>query len=123
MPREERPRKIQRHWIQAVVAENLKAAMSKDGRSAAKLGADAKVGRKSVERLRSGDNSTLTTLGAVADALGMKSPVELMLVSQRTIQHESQSNVRELPTFPRMLGDRGATKVARKVRDRKKLTR
>lgn len=82
--RGERPRKIDYHWVLDVVSDNLKARMEKDGRSAAKLGQDAKVGRKSVERLRDGKNATLTTLGAVADALGCESPVELMLVRQRT---------------------------------------
>jgi hypothetical protein len=58
MSRGERPRKVKDHWIQDVVAENLKSAMAKDGRSPAQLGAAAKVGRKSVERLAKGENAT-----------------------------------------------------------------
>lgn len=82
MARGERPRKIKHHWIQDVVAENVRTALEKSGRSPADVGTKAGVGRKSVERLRAGKNSTLTTLGAVADELG-KDPLEF-LVRQRT---------------------------------------
>lgn len=69
--RAERPRRVKHHKIQDEIAELLQAARDRDGRSPAKLGEDAKVGRKSVERLLAGKNSTLTTLGAVADQLGL----------------------------------------------------
>lgn len=83
MARGEKPRKIDSHWVLEVIAENLAEKMKKDGRSARQLGKDAKVGRKSVERLRAGENSTIITLGAVADQLGV-SPAELMMVRKRT---------------------------------------
>jgi hypothetical protein len=80
MSRGERPRKIQHHQIQDAIAKDFKEEMEQRGLSPEKLGKLAKVGRKSVERLMAGQNSTLTTLGAVADQLGL----ELLVVRKRT---------------------------------------
>lgn len=123
MARGTRPRKIQHHWIQGVVAQNVREAMERDGRSPARLAKDAGIGRLSVERLRDGENSTLTTLGAVADALGMEP--RLLMVRKRTEEAPvAPSRVAQFPTYPSMLGRDGeVNKSETKVRDRKKRTR
>jgi transcriptional regulator with XRE-family HTH domain len=71
-------RKVAPHWIKAVVAENVNALMKQKGIGAKRLAEDSKVGRKSVDRLRAGKNSTLDTLGAVADVLGVQ-PANLLM--------------------------------------------
>ena len=123
MARGERPRKIQQHWVQAVVAENIQEAMANDPlkRSATELGAAAGVGRKSVERLRDGKNSTLTTLGAVADALGLD-PARLLVRRRTGSSVEPAKGVTSMPGYPKML-DTAVKKSERKVRDRKNRTR
>jgi DNA-binding Xre family transcriptional regulator len=99
--RDERHRQIRHHWIQDVVKDNLQEAMKKDGRSAEDLAQAAKVSRKSVERLRDGKNSTLTTLGAVADQLGIE-PVDLLRVRFRTARTPLVSaNAAEQQPVPR----------------------
>lgn len=111
--RGEKPRKIQHHWVQDVVADNLREAMANDPleRSPEKLGKEAGVGRKSVERLRDGKNSTLTTLGAVADVLGID-PARL-LVRKRT---EKATNVKEFPAYPSLLDKSARKSLVRKKR-------
>lgn len=121
MSRGTRPRKIQHHWIQAVVAENVREAMQRDGRSPARLAKDAGIGRLSVERLRDGQNSTLTTLGAVADALGMEP--RLFMVRKRTESAApTPPTITPFPSYPKML-EPEVRKGERKVRDRKNRTR
>lgn len=123
MARGERPRKIQQHWIQAVVAENVREAMDNDPlkRSASELGIAAGIGRKSVERLRDGKNSTLTTLGAIADVLGID-PARLLVRKRTGSSTEPAVSVISLPGYPKML-DGVVKKSERNVRDRKKRTR
>jgi transcriptional regulator with XRE-family HTH domain len=71
-------RDVQAHWIRAVVAENLRARMEEKGLTADQLGKLAKVGRRSVDRIRKAENTSLDTLGAVADVLETD-PAALMI--------------------------------------------
>jgi transcriptional regulator with XRE-family HTH domain len=70
-------RKVEPHWVREVLKENVSALMAQKEISSSQLGKLAKVGRKSVDRLRSGENSTLDTVGAIADVLGVE-PAELL---------------------------------------------
>jgi DNA-binding Xre family transcriptional regulator len=79
LPRMKRgERKVAPHWIKVVVAENVNALMKKRGIGAIELAKLSKVGRKSIDRLRAGKNSTLDTLGAVADVLEVQ-PANLLM--------------------------------------------
>jgi hypothetical protein len=69
--REEKPRRIQSHWLLEAVAKSVAEAVEKDGRSPRDISRAAGLGEKAVERLIAGDNTTITSLGAIADEIGI----------------------------------------------------
>ena len=68
--------------MRETVAENVRIAMQRAGLRAIDLAERAKVGRRTVNRLLNQENSTLDTIGAVADALGLE-PFELLVKKVR----------------------------------------
>jgi transcriptional regulator with XRE-family HTH domain len=91
-------RKVEPHWVRDVLKQNVSNLMEQKRLSAVQLGRLAKVGRKSVDRVRAGENSTIDTIGAIAEVLGVE-PADLLRERTRRpmlagFTHRTEESVR-----------------------------